>query len=370
MKCYSTSTNTIRSAARLRFRASSTLHPHPHPSIHPHPHPSARSAFTLIELLVVIMVLVLMTSALVPVLSSASDARRAREGARMVSTVFASAQTQAQVSGRSAGVLIQRLKSSSSGAAVNSAAAMDLFMAESPPPYIGDALNSTASVMGATVTFTGANLGNANVQSGDLIRLSYRGEIYQLSGVSGNSATISPLDTTQAYPPPGNLPFQIYRRPVKTLAAPVQLTEGVAIDLNFSGIDFNSTGTNFNTTFGPASSTSDAGQIIVTFAPTGALDLIYIVPSAGGQAQVIRPIQGVALLVGKVEKIQTPPATAVTPQNPSPLNWLDMDSRWVAIARQPGMVTTAEVAATPPPPTGNVIMSLRLVRGSQNMVGN
>ena len=88
--------------------------------------------------MVVILLVVLMTSILIPVLSSASDARRAREGARVLSTMFASAQTQAAVSGRASAVWIQRLKNSS-GLAINSAAAMDLFMCEVPPPYLGDA---------------------------------------------------------------------------------------------------------------------------------------------------------------------------------------------------------------------------------------
>ncbi len=266
---------------------------------------------------------------------------------------------------------IQRLKSSSTGSVTNAAAAMDLFMCEVPPPYLGDALNSTASVMGSTVTFTAANLGNANVQTGDLIRFSYRGELYQLTGSSG-SWTINPLDqsligTQQGSPPPGSLPFQIYRRPVKTSAAPVQLTDGVAIDLNYSGVNFNTSGTNFNY---PLSSAS--GDIIITFSSTGALDLVYSVPPAGGQAQVIRPMSGVYLLVGKIEKTQTPSGTNPTQQNQYPFNWQDPDCRWVGVNRQTGLVTTAEVATSLSAGAGtaNVITSLRYARGNQNMVGN
>ena len=253
-------------------------------------------------MLVVILLIGLMTSILIPALSSASDVRRAREGARVLSTMLANAQMQAQVSGRAAAVWIQRQKSSS-GQAINSAASMDIFLAEVPPPYVGGSLNSTAIVQSSSVIFNDANIGNANIQAGDLIRFSYRGELYQITSITGPSATIAPLDPTQTYPlsGPSGLPFQIYRRPIKSTASAVQLTDGVAIDLNFSGIDFASSGSTFNTSFAPASSTSDIGQIIITFSSTGALDLVYIVPSSGS-AQVVRPISGVYLLVGKYEK--------------------------------------------------------------------
>lgn len=331
-----------------------------------------RRGFTLIEMMVVILLIVLMTSIMIPVLSSASDVRRAREGARVLSTMLAAAQTQAEVSGRGSAVWIQRLKNSS-GAVINSAAAMELFLADVPPPYLGDSLSSSASVSSGSVTFNNANLTGANVQNGDLIRFSFRGELYTLNGVSASSATITPLDVSmigspQGSPPAGNLPFQIFRRPVKSLASAVQLTDGVAVDLNFSGADFNSGGTGFNYPF-TAANTSDGGQIIITFSPTGSLDLVYIVPTAGN-AQVFRPISGVYLLVGKIEKIQTPPVTTASAQNPYPANYLDFDCRWVGIGKQTGLVTTAEVASAAAGATANVITSLRLARSSQNTGGN
>jgi prepilin-type N-terminal cleavage/methylation domain-containing protein len=346
--------------ARLRFRPLAALLA---PRASRRSSRSARSAFTLIEMMVVILLIVLMTSILIPVLSNASDVRRAREGARVLSTLINAAQVQATVSGRGSAVWIQRLKNSS-GAAINSAAAMDLFLADVPPPYLGDVLNSTASVMSNTVTFSNANLTAANVQSGDLIRFSYRGEFYVLNN-SGGLWSISPLDSTQSWPVAGNLPFQIYRRPIKSLASAVQLTDGVAIDLGFSGADFNSNGTNFNFPFSAAS--GDIGQILITFSPTGALDLVYIVSSTTGQATVFRPLSGVYLLIGKIEKI---PPQAQSAQNQYPANWQDFDCRWVGIGRQSGLVTTAEVASAPTGTTANVITSLRLARSSQNTGGN
>ena len=137
--------------------------------------------------------------------------------------------------------------------------------------------------------------------------------------------------------------------------------------MNFSGVDFNTGGTNFNY---PLSSVS--GDIIITFSPTGALDLVYVVSAPGATTQPIRPVSGVYLLVGKIEKTQTPAGTNPTQQNQYPFNWQDPDCRWVGVNRQTGLVTTSEVATSLSGGAGaaNVITSLRYARGSQNMVGN
>ena len=138
-----------------------------------------------------------------------------------------------------------------------------------------------------------ANLSAANVQIGDLIRFSYRGEFYQLQyrRALDIASTIQPLDPTQTSPPGGNLPFQIYRRPIKSVASAVQLTDGVAIDLNFSGVDFNTCGHEFQLRpFRPRRHRIRA-RSSSRFRRPGQLDLVYIVPSAGN-VQVFRPILG------------------------------------------------------------------------------
>jgi len=334
-----------RGAARLRIRAS-------------------RRGFTLIEMLVVVLLVVLISSLMIPVLQSASDVRRAREGARVVSTLLSTAQTQAQVSGRPAALWIQRLKNSS-GASINPGAAMELYLAEVPPPYLGDTLSSTASVTSGTVTFNNANLSNANVQAGDLIRFEYRGELYYLNNISAATANITPIDPTQSYPVSANVPFQIYRRPIKTTASAVQLADGVAIDLNYSGVDPNAATSSFNGSFAPAAGSQDVGQIIVTFSPTGAVDLVYIVSSVA-QTVVYRPVSGVYFLIGRIENI-APPASQ--PPNTIP-NWQDYNARWVAAGRQSGLITTAEAASPQSGATASMITSLRLARSSQNTGGN
>lgn len=321
--------------------------------------------------MIVILIIVIMTAITIPVMSSASDVRRAREGARVLSTMLASAQTEAQVSGRPAAVWIQRL-TSSSGQATNAAAAMDIYMAEVPPPYLGDTLTSTATItisstsQPATVTFNSANLTTAGVQNGDIVRFEYRGEFYRLAGVSGTSATITPLDTSllgtaQAYPYTATTgsPFQIYRRPIKTLASAVQLSDGVAVDLTNSGADPGAS--SFAESFAAASG-SDNGAIIVTFNSAGQLDMVYNTTATSGWP--VRPNSGVYFLVGKIDNITT--GTPTPPQIP---NYQDLNSRWVAVNRN-GLTTTAEAASGSggAPPT-SVIDSLRLARSAQSAGG-
>src|SRR6478672_2446800 len=81
-----------------------------------------RRAFTLVELLVVIAIISMVTLASVPMVLPALDSRRIRESARIVSTQFASAQSEAIAKGRSVGVWIERL---SSTAASGTTASMD-----------------------------------------------------------------------------------------------------------------------------------------------------------------------------------------------------------------------------------------------------
>ena len=66
-------------------------------------------AFTLVELLVVIAIIVTVSAIVVPLLTPVLDSRRIRESARIVSTQFASAQSEAMAKGRPVGVWIERL---------------------------------------------------------------------------------------------------------------------------------------------------------------------------------------------------------------------------------------------------------------------
>ena len=182
----------------------------------------ARSAFTLMELMVVIIIVVILTSSMIPIMSSASDARRCREGARLVSTMLSGAQTRAISTGRSCGVLFQPMKN-------NPYACMELYIVEVPPPYSGDDINYRAQISGSSViinngtvggipTFGGVQMSqNQNnnqkmIRPGDLIRFNYRGQLYLLNFGDTNpyvlasdsmgTAQMTLTPTDPAVPPP------------------------------------------------------------------------------------------------------------------------------------------------------------------------
>jgi type II secretory pathway pseudopilin PulG len=304
-------------------------------------------------MLVVIVIFAMVTSATIPILQSAAEARRTREGARLLSGFLGNAQTRAVAGGRSVAVIIQPLKN-------NGNAAMDLYLAEVPPPYIGDSLSSNVTLSGSTISFNSCpSFTSQGIRPGDLIRFNYRGQLYYLDANDSSKAyltsttgiPISPTDPTNTATPQlgTGVPFQVFRQPVKTYDTPGQLLDGAAIDLNFSGIDQNAVG---YVAGGP-------GPISVTFSPTGSLDMIY----AGGL--VSRPITGISFLVGKIENI---------PQGAAPTtpNWQDPNSQWVFVARQTGLVTTNAVSVTPRgnPPVTNVYTSRYIGQSGQNQGGN
>jgi prepilin-type N-terminal cleavage/methylation domain-containing protein len=346
---------------------------------------AAASGFTLIEMLVVIVVLVIITSAMIPVMQSASESRRMREAARLVNTMLSSAQSRAISSGRSVGVLFQPIRNKLSAAPVNPAAAMDLYLVETPPPYSGDTTGYTATVTydpttkkwyvtikapGGPPTFGGRPMSTDPTQNqtlirnGDLIRFNYRGETYVLNFgmdtsqyVSSNTMTCTPTDPSRSptdpysYPPPSaGMPFQILRQPIKTMDPPVQLSDGAAVDLYFSGIDIAPTGTGAPTAtvLGTMGIATDAPPLIVTFSPAGVIDQAYFAmlnttTNKSLELQV-RPLSGVYILVGKVDRI---PNTSISPNlsftDPNaPPNYGDPDCRWVFVTRQSGLVTTTE----------------------------
>ena len=103
-----------------------------------------RSGMTLIELLVVVSIIVLLAAATIPRLQPAMDRSRVREAARSVQLYLSAARNQAMATGRSCGVMIERLPA-------ENGCSMTLTQVETPPPYGGD---STSSVATATLLST------------------------------------------------------------------------------------------------------------------------------------------------------------------------------------------------------------------------
>lgn len=128
----------------------------------------------------------------------------------------------------------------------------------------------------------------------------------------------------------GGTPFQINRTPMKSAAPSLTLPETMCIDLLASSTAIE--------LLPLLSSLPDAtGNITIMYSPGGSLDSIRW---AGGAVQV--PANPVYLLVGKTYLV--PSNAAAKPGEPV-FSWQDLDSRWVLINQQSGLLTSSPMSS-------------------------
>ena len=105
---------------------------------------------TLVELLVVVAILGLLSVVVLPNLSNPGDARKAREAARAVSGFISNVQSRAIGARAGAGLWLEPLPNPiTDSAGLQHVVVIDLFAAQIPEPYAGEALNSTVLVTAA-----------------------------------------------------------------------------------------------------------------------------------------------------------------------------------------------------------------------------
>jgi len=371
--------------------------------------PYKAAGFTLVELLVTLVIIMMLTAVAVPVLAPALAGRRQREASREVTSYFTLARDTAMRTGRATGVMLERFTGAGNASAKALILAgqpltpvpemcLTLWQVEVPPPYSGDTLYSRALVGldpndGLTKIWslgTTQSEGYGLVRIGDYIKFNTQGHQYQiLNGTIDTSISpnplgflapplqnspwvIVPVGGTTALPPvfiPTALPYQIMRQPVKTSTPPLQLPEGIVIDLASSGTTPASTATTFATTFLTSSfcpldlSNSNQPQfptdvipIVVLFSPTGSVERIaFSGPDASSQPTpyAMPPTTPIFFLVGQREKI---PAAG----NANNENWRDPTSLWISIFPRTGLVTSTENA---PPSSLTVSTAADLIGG-------
>lgn len=211
---------------------------------------------TLVELLVVVTIMVLLLGIMIPMMQSATEGRKVREGARQFSTFLSRAQTTAQTKGRPMAVAFE-------GDPANPNRVWKLWLLETPPPYAGDTLDSRVVIRSSggyyTASFSKASNFRAMppfVTPGDGIRFGYSGPIYELVGwgqppaprIQGDQiiwrlGVREPrhgLDQMPAPTSPEGVPFEIHRvprSPEKHAVEFLTLPKGIIVDLGWSGID-------------------------------------------------------------------------------------------------------------------------------------
>ncbi len=300
---------------------------------------------TLIELLIVVAILGILLGTVLTMMRPVMKEMRVREAARMLNAFLAGAQARAAELGRPVAVYIEPYND-------NRRVAFQVFHAVSPPPYAGDDFDATAEIN--VDNATSASLGGTSTQmlerlgvkKGDLIRFDFKGHCYEISeDVTGTTINfdVSPegIESPPKTPPDNGVPYQIFRKPIKTMAAPLDIPEPLAIDIENSGMGLSD---HFQVNLGAQ---VDLGEpVIISFAPSGGIHRVYGNVEGHNDLSAHKPTEAVHLLVGWADKAPGPPVT-----NESNLD--DGSTRWVSVGHVTGRITTTEnkISDTPSTPT-------------------
>jgi hypothetical protein len=290
-----------------------------------------RNALTLTELLVVISIVVLVVSALLPLVQSVTRGQRVREATRQVNVLLTGAQARAIELGRPVGVWLERAGHEPTDPLNLWYTCHRVYQAEQPEPYTGDIFDARV-VLRPTggpnwsaffsypedpmlqphccATLTGARkAGVPLVSMGDLIRFENRGPLFVITGIDESKInfrvdTVEQLASVRKYfhvlPPtemqnrlafqPG-VRFEVLRRPVKSSGAPVELPRNTGIDLSLSGygapynsplfVSYNSAlpgtippSSGFETRFREVNPEYD---IVIMFSPGGGIERVHFI---------------------------------------------------------------------------------------------
>lgn len=315
---------------------------------------SGPSGMTLIELLIAVTIVTLLMAVSIPLIRYSLDSDKVREGSRQLNMILASARTRAIEYGRPCGIWLQRSET-------NPNAVFEIYHCESPPSYIGDAMDArvtiydldptsgTDGVVDTAAPDLSAPTWPMHCRAGDLIRFGRKGQYLQVTAVD-------PTPFPPNFPngwikfqrifPETTLPlagavttFEVLGQPRRTNTTPLQLADGVVVDLRHSGVGAQGSQFAFNT--------GDAEHVVLAFDGTGSLSFVFhgTTPST-----VDGPVH---LLVGKLDQLEDAESTAT---NPNPLslnasnntlvtydqNLADPASLWVTVGSRNGTITTSE----------------------------
>lgn len=339
---------------------------------------------TLVEILIVIAIMTLLLAAGMKLAQPAFKGRKMREVSRQLNAVFAGAKARAVERGRPFGVWFERTPG-------NLNQVLEVFLAEIPPPYIGDlqesrvqfVFDNNGTPMNMNDDFYRINFGGAPVNpawcaslissNGALvgvgqsfwIKFDFRGTIYTATRLAPNDMNYTDDFRLVGSPPPSpaqGLRYQIFLPPRKTLATPLDLPSGTAIDLSWSGLG--ALGTGFDAWNPPPSAGQptpppDPSPVIVLFSPSGSVELIY---ARGG---FFTPLSEVHFMVGKNDTIAA--LDFNNPQGPpnprDTRNLQDLENLWVTIGHRTGTVTSTENYFNTAAPTVDV--SRQFARSAQ-----
>jgi prepilin-type N-terminal cleavage/methylation domain-containing protein len=361
--------------------------------------------FTLIEMMIVVGIMMIMIAAAATLMQPASESRRTREAGRAINVYLSSARNRAMQLGRPCGVTFHTF-SSPGGPPF----AMTTDQSEVPPCYAGETDTSAVSLSysgGNTVTaIFSEGLVTGFARPGDEIQINGQGPHYTLDTTNstdgdgyitatGTASVTLTLSNSRGqlvpWPRPGDtpsrsqpMPFRIFRSPMKSTAAPLQLPTGAVVDFSpdlslapwrsgtaylvgsivkynklvyyaTRGKDPNTTpppsADDINRGREPSSSSSywklaDSTDTTILFSPNGSVDSVWTSQyGTGATRQIVT--NTIYLLVGKRERM----LNALNDYKAEPVaaekkNFQDLNNVWVTVNPFTGAIATEPVAVS------------------------
>jgi prepilin-type N-terminal cleavage/methylation domain-containing protein len=298
-----------------------------------------RRGVTLVELMIVVTVAVVLLAVAIPLAKQPLEQQKLREASRLVNAMIAGAQARAAELNRPVGILLEP-----SPAGVNASEGVTrIHYAEVPPLYGGDVTGAQCSIVSnnspadyAVFDYRSYAGVLAVVRAGDLIRFNYRGRWFPIiqnpeplmnQSVRVQIRVINPTEIKF-----GSAPFQIRRRPKKSVRPPVDLPGKTCIDMAASGLG--NTAAGLGRWFDPVSNSMVAVPVLIMFQPTGAVDYVY------RGINRFRPTGPIHLLVGRPHQVF--PTAPFTVTEDDTANLRDENAMWVSVGPTTGKVTTTE----------------------------
>lgn len=305
-----------------------------------------RNGVTLIELLVVGTLMLTLAAVSVPAIKPMMEAQVTASAASSVSTYLNRARARAMTTGRPCGVVFECFEGTYDSVQDEGSACLILRQVEVPPLYTG--LDDNAVVdLGSVYTIpdhsspycglrvcaliTAADKYWASMvgeEKEPLIQLNHIGPYYPIYKKNGSYYIVEIPELK--FPTRSGVPFKVMRDPRPTMTAPIGLTKGAVVDLEFSG--------NESGTFEPG------GNVIVMFSPSG--EVQYVEDKKGRYI----PTETLYFLIGRWDRIcalgyEWDPVLNeyVTITDDGLWNYEDASNYWLTINPRTGLVTTAEV---------------------------
>ena len=320
-----------------------------------------RNGLTLTELLVVGTIILAVTALSIPVVKPMMESQLTKNGANMLATALNRARSRAMVTGRPCGVRFEYWPGTTVGQNVLSinnmtpdednninlyfvngidhrdsegrfyfppGASLVLRQVEVPPVYTGLLGIEKVTYSGGKCNFPNdpyiqselANMTAAKIQFGG------SGPFYAIN----RDREIIVDDKTYALPPDRDTqyPFKVLLDSRTTMAMPVCMPRGTAVDLQFSGVGDN--------IFIDCSDLFQPNRLLIMFSPDGSVESVH------GTI----PTEPVHFLVGRWEQISDVRPDRDVETLP---NYADGRNYWVSVLPQTGVVTVNQVNPVDPP---------------------